>query len=75
MNNTQSTPKSKATPVTLERIRAMSPNRRRKFFAKASPQEIEAFTDPCYGDAHTNAFVDGCGVCLNVTWGRMLKPE
>jgi hypothetical protein len=28
---------------------------------------------PCPGSAHSNAFVDGCALCLGVTWGATLE--
>lgn len=31
-------------------------------------------TLPCPGEAHQNAFIDHCGLCLGCTWGRVWKP-
>lgn len=28
---------------------------------------------PCPGSAHSNAFVDGCALCLGVAWGVTLE--
>lgn len=61
--------------MTLEKLRGMSFKARCKFFDKATPEEIEALTEPCDGDAHSNAYIDNCGRCLSAGWGRMMKAE
>lgn len=58
---------------TVELVRAMSPAARLRFFRNATEEQIEALTDPCEGEAHSNAYIDHCGRCLNATWGRVLK--
>lgn len=57
----------------LAKLRAMKPKARAKFFRTADPATIEALTEPCTGEAHSNAHIDHCMVCLDVTWGRVLK--
>ena len=59
--------------ITVESLGSMKPKARWRFFHKATPQQIESLTEPCCGEAHSNPYIDHCGVCLNVTWGRMLK--
>lgn len=59
--------------ITVEKLRKMSPKTRRAWFNKATPEQVESVTEPCCGEAHSNAFIDNCGVCMNATWGRMLK--
>ena len=61
--------------ITVEKVRKMSPKSRRRFFGKATPEQLEALTVPCTGEAHSNAFIDNCGCCMGVTWGRMLKTS
>ncbi len=58
--------------VTPEQIRTMTPYSRRKFFSTATKEQIERVTDPCDGEAHSNAFIDNCMICAPL-WGRMLK--
>lgn len=62
---------------TIEKLRAMKPKTRAKFFRSIEdqPEAMEVFTVPCNGEAHGNAYIDGCMICLNVTWGRMLRPS
>lgn len=36
-------------------------------------QEIDALTDACPGEAHTNAHIDHCAICLGGPWGRVVK--
>ena len=30
---------------------------------------------PCPGEAHTNPYIDHCGLCMGCTWGRVWKTE
>lgn len=60
--------------TTIERLHAMTPAARRRWFARASEDEILAVTNPCPGAAHENPHVDTCGVCLGAAWGRALRP-
>lgn len=43
--------------------------------AEADRRRIESITDPCPGEAHKNAHIDNCGLCLGVAWGRVLKGK
>lgn len=58
---------------TLVEAHWMSPTRLRKFFAQATPDQIEELTVPCTGVAHVEGS-DYCLLCRNCVWGRMLKP-
>jgi hypothetical protein len=60
--------------ITVSSIRAMSPKVRSKFFRQVTDEQVEALTVPCTGEAHSNAYIDNCSVCMGVLWGRMLKP-
>jgi len=60
-------------PRTLEEVHAMKPKAMATFFRSATEKEILEFTDPCNGDAHSNPYIDYCGVCLGIRYGRMLK--
>ena len=64
-----------ANAKLLAKVRAMQPKTRAKFFRTADPATIEALTEPCTGEAHRNAHIDHCMVCLYCTWGRVLKAE
>lgn len=64
-----------ANAKLLAKVRTMRPNARAKFFRTADPATIEALTEPCNGEAHSNAHIDHCMVCLYCTWGRVLKAE
>lgn len=35
-------------------------------------KQAEEMTEPCTGETHTNGG-GGCGLCMGITWGRMLK--
>ena len=61
--------------MDITKIKAMKPNKRAKFLKGLSDHEIESITVPCYGEAHSNPYIDHCMVCLNVRWGRILKEE
>jgi hypothetical protein len=58
---------------TLDQLHAMTPKRRRAAMDRMSSDELEAVTVPCNGEVHGTEG-DGCMVCLNTGWGRMLKP-
>lgn len=60
--------------MTLKRLHRMTKVSRGKFFDTATEAEIEAFTEPCDGEAHGNAHIDNCGICLHGPWGRKLRP-
>jgi hypothetical protein len=34
--------------------------------------EAHGMTEPCQGEVHSTGG-DGCGLCLGIEWGRMLK--
>jgi hypothetical protein len=36
-------------------------------------KKAEEMTEPCDGEAHSNAFIDNCGSCMGISWGRKLK--
>lgn len=62
--------------VTVGYLRALPYKARRKVFNTLTDAQIEALTEPCAGEAHSNAYVDFCGCCGNGTpWGRMLKAH
>lgn len=42
---------------------------------KALEGRLEALTEPCEGEAHSNPYIDHCGLCMGVSWGRRLKSE
>jgi hypothetical protein len=35
-------------------------------------KQAEDMTEPCTGEVHSTGG-DGCGLCMGITWGRMLK--
>jgi hypothetical protein len=39
---------------------------------KLAPR-IETGLVPCVGEAHENAYIDHCMVCLHHTWGKMMS--
>lgn len=41
-----------------------------KKFKRVFPEEAGLI--PCTGEAHTNAHIDNCGVCLGHEWGKMM---
>ena len=65
----------KATKVTVETLRAMPPTKRGKTFDGLTPEQQVELTEPCTGEAHSNAFIDNCMVCLHYSWGRMLRRD
>lgn len=69
-------PTRKTSPAdVLAKLRAMKPSQRKKAFDRLDPAMQQAITVPCDGEAHTNAHVDNCGLCLSATWGRKLRPR
>jgi len=62
------------TKMTLEKVHALKGGQRLRFFRTATPEQVEEFTLPCPGQAHENLHIDYCMTCLNVSWGRVLKP-
>lgn len=58
---------------TLAKLHEVSPKTLSKFFRQATAVQVNEFTVPCRGEAHSNPFIDNCGLCLGVVWGRMLK--
>lgn len=61
--------------MDITKIKEMKPNKRAKFLQGLSDQELESITVPCYGEAHSNPYIDYCMICLGVRWGRILKEE
>jgi len=62
--------------VTLEALHVMSSRRKMRFFSTATKEQIEQFTEPCMGEAHSpevGGMIDYCMRCMSVRWGRMLK--
>lgn len=57
----------------LQKLHKMTPKKLFAWFNRATPEEIEAVTQPCPGDAHTNPHIDYCLRCMNTKWGRVLK--
>ena len=47
--------------------------KRFKAFRKLDSNIQELVTQPCNGEAHSNAHIDYCMVCLNTSWGRVIK--
>ena len=35
-------------------------------------KQAEEMTEPCTGEVHSSGG-DGCGLCMGIAWGRMLK--
>lgn len=35
---------------------------------------MDNISEPCPGEAHSNAMIDNCMVCLGGAWGRVVKP-
>lgn len=60
--------------ITLEKLHKLTPKKLSAWFDRATSQEIESVTVPCYGDAHSNPYIDYCFTCMYTKWGRMLKP-
>lgn len=61
--------------VEIDTLHSMPPKAMRKAFALLPEHIQQLVTEPCCGDAHTNAYIDNCCVCLGLKWGRMLKPS
>lgn len=41
----------------------------------AKPSKAIRFTwQPCTGAAHSEAYIDHCGLCLNHRWGFLARP-
>lgn len=57
----------------LVKFRAMQPSKRFTAFKKLDKEMQTLITEPCRGEAHSNAHIDGCSLCLNYSWGRTLK--
>lgn len=65
----------KNEPMTARRFANMSAKAKAKWLADSRyAHALLDFTIPCGGEAHSNALIDSCALCLGVSWGRVLAP-
>lgn len=64
----------KNQPMTAKRFRSMSKSARVTWLTSVPVCDVHDISIPCIGEAHRNANMDMCPVCLGFSWGRMLPP-
>lgn len=42
---------------------------------KALEEKLAAYSVPCRGEAHSNGYIDNCGLCLHFGWGVVPNRE